>query len=224
MNLAILGTGPVGRTLGTAWIATGHHVALGSRTADNGAATTWAADAGPRGTNGTFASAVEGADVIVNATGGMVSLAALATCDPDDLAGKTLLDAANPLDFSDGFPPTLSVCNDDSLGEQIQLAHPRLRVVKALNTMSAEVMVDPGAVPGDHLAPICGNDEQAKAVVRSLLVDLGWPAERVRDLGTIQAARGMEMWLALWIRLYGSLGHPMFNLALPAAPDPASRT
>lgn len=224
MNLAILGTGVVGRTLASAFSTAGHAVTLGSRTADNETAAAWATGQGGDARNDTFANAVHGADIIVNATGGMVSLAALGTCDRTDLDGKPLLDAANPLDFSGGFPPRLGICNDDSLAEQIQRAYPTTPVVKALNTCAAEVMVAPWEVPGDHVAPICSDDDQAKATVSGLLVDLGWRQSQILDLGTLQAARGMEMWLPMWVRLYGQLGHPMFNLALPQATDPAPRT
>ncbi len=121
------------------------------------------------------------------------------------------MDVSNPLDFSKGMPPTLSVCNDDSVGEQIQRAFPEARVVKALNTMNAGVMVDPASIPGEHDVFVCGNDEGAKAQVSELLQSFGWPAERIIDLGDITAARGVEMYLPLWLRLMGAVG-PQFNI------------
>lgn len=222
VHIGILGTGNVGRGLGTAVAGVGHTVTLGSRTADNESAVGWAG-ATNGGSAGIFADAAR-ADLVINATGGMVSLQALAACDPADLDGKVLLDVANPLDFSAGFPPTLSVVNSDSLAEQIQRAHPGARVVKALNTMAVEVMVAPGEVPGDHLVPMCGTDSEAKGVVADLLTQLGWRPAQMLDLGGLDAARGLEMWLALWVRLYGHVGHPMFNLALPASPTPRPRS
>lgn len=223
MHLAVLGTGSVGRTLASAWLRAGHEVALGSRDAANAAARDWVAAAGGRARCGTFADAVEGADAVVNATAGTASLEVLASCPAAALDGTTVLDVANPLDFSAGFPPRLAVGDDDSLAERLQRAHPAARVVKALNTMAVEVMVDPAAVPGDHLALLCGDHEDAKSVVVGLLGDLGWPPTRIMDLGPLHAARGMERWLPLWLSLYGHLGHPMFNLALPQAPVPSLR-
>ncbi|CAN5403954.1 NAD(P)-binding domain-containing protein [soil metagenome] len=221
MHIAILGTGAVGRGLGTALVAAGHSVTLGSRTSDNPVGQEWAGDTSGRSTD-TFGAAAAESQLIINATGGVVSLEALATCDDADLDGKLLIDVANPLDFSDGFPPHLSVVNTDSLAEQIQQAHPGARVVKVLNTMSVEVMVDPAAIPGDHLAPMCGDDVEAKAEASALLADLGWRETQLLDLGGLEAARGMEMWLPLWLRLYGHVGHPMFNLVL-SAPNPRPR-
>ena len=136
----------------------------------------------------------------------------------DDLAGKVLLDVANPLDFSTGRPPSLFVSNTDSLGEQIQGRFPQARVVKALNTMNCEVMVDPGKLPGEHDVFLCGEDEAAKQQVTELLQSFGWPAERIRDLGGISSARGTEMYLALWLRLWGAVGTGYFNIAVVRAP------
>lgn len=222
MHIGILGTGAVGRGLGAALAAAGHGVTLGSRTADNAEALAWAAGIEGARTD-TFAAAAAESALVINATGGMVSLEALATCDAADLAGKVLLDVANPLDFAAGFPPSLAIAGDDSLAEQIQRAHPEAQVVKGFNTMAVEVMVDPAAVPGDHLAPLAGDDAEAKAAVADLMGELGWRPSQVIDLGGLDAARGMEMWLALWVRLYGHVGHPRFNLALPQADDTTPR-
>ena len=119
------------------------------------------------------------------------------------------MDVANPLDFSKGVPPTLTVVNTDSLGEQIQRAFPQARVVKALNTVNADVMVEPSLVPGDHDTFVCGDDAAAKETVTALLRDFGW--KHVIDLGGIGSARGTEMLLALWVRLMGALGTAQFN-------------
>ena len=122
------------------------------------------------------------------------------------------VDVANPLDFSKGMPPTLAVCNTDSLGEQIQRAFPEARVVKSLNTMSARVMVDPKKVPGDHAIFVCGNDATAKSQVTELLREFGW--KTVLDLGDISGARGAEMVFPLWVRLMGTLKSPNFNFII----------
>ena len=130
-----------------------------------------------------------------------------------------LIDVANPLDFSQGFPPTLAVCNTDSVAEQIQRAYPDARVVKAFNTMNADVMVDPSVVPGPHALFVCGNDERAKAEVAQLAESFGWPRDSVMDLGDIGAARGMEMYLPLWLRLFqaAGTGHLNVHVAIGAA-------
>jgi 8-hydroxy-5-deazaflavin:NADPH oxidoreductase len=130
----------------------------------------------------------------------------------ENLAGKVLVDVANVLAFSEGRPPVIGVAVDDSLGEQIQRSFPEARVVKALNTLNANVMVDPSLVPGDHDLLISGDDEEAKAQVAELLQSFGWPADRIVDLGGITAARGQELYVALWLSLMGALGSPTFNI------------
>lgn len=209
MRIGILGTGVVGQTLGTRLVQLGHDVKLGSRSATNEKAAEWVAGAGEHATQGTFADAAVFGEMVFNCTGGMVSLDALNQAGRDNLKGKVLVDVSNPLDFSRGFPPTLSVCNADSMGEQIQRAFPEARVVKALNTMTAAVMVKPSALPGDHEVFLCGNDADAKTRVTELLRSFGW--RRVLDLGDITGSRGMEMILPIWLRLMGTLKTPMFN-------------
>ena len=142
-----------------------------------------------------------------------MSIAALEAAGRDNLAGKVLLDIANPLDFSQGFPPSLFVSNTDSLGEQIQAAFPELKVVKSLNTMNAFLMVDPRQLAdGDHTVFVSGNDAEAKKTVTGLLESFGHTD--VIDLGDISTARGTEMLLPIWMRLYGALNNPMFNFKI----------
>jgi predicted dinucleotide-binding enzyme len=112
------------------------------------------------------------------------------------------------------MPPGLSVCNDDSLGEQIQRTYPKARVVKTLNTINSAVMVDPARVPGNHVVFTSGDDTEAKREVTELLGTFGWPPERVIDLGGIDTARATEMYLPLWLRMYGALGGPDFNIGI----------
>lgn len=212
MKIAMLGTGMVGQALGTKLAAAGHEVRMGSRNADNPKAAEWARAAGGAASHGAFADVAGFGEIVFNCTGGEVSLAALAQAGAENLAGKVLVDVANPLDFSHGMPPSLTVCNTDSLAEQIQRAHPRARVVKALNTMNCSVMVAPDEVPGPHDLFYCGNDGEAKARVADLVVgSLGWPRESLVDLGDLTAARGMEMILPLWLRLWNTFGTPTIN-------------
>jgi predicted dinucleotide-binding enzyme len=228
MNIAVLGTGVVGRTVAARLDELGHTVTIGTRSpADTLARTApdamgtppfaqWATDHdGVR--LATFADAAAAADLVVNATSGGASLEVLALAGTDHLAGTALLDIANPLDFSRGMPPSLDPVNTDSLGEQIQRAFPATRVVKALNTMNASVMVDPARVPGDHHVFVSGDDADAKQLVVDLLCEMGWPRQNILDLGDITTARGTEMLLPIWLQLYGALGHADFNFHVQGA-------
>lgn len=222
MNIGILGTGGVGQSLAGALAARGHAVVIGTRdpqatlarSAPDGTGnppfSTWHAQH-PQVRLGTFAEAAAHGDVLVNATSGFGSVDALRAAGAANLDGKVLLDISNPLDFSKGMPPTLFVSNDDSLGEQIQRAFPALRVVKTLNTMNAGLMVNPGSLAGgDHDVFVSGNDAAAKAAVTDLLrTEFGWKS--VIDLGDITTARGVEMLLPIWVRLWGALGTAAFN-------------
>lgn len=209
MRIAVLGTGLAGRTVAGRLAEAGHDVTVGTR---DPAATRsregW--DDVPGVGLSTLADAARDADLVVNATNGAVSLDALELAGADNLAGKVLLDLANPLDFSQGFPPTLTVKDDDSLAEQIQRAHPDARVVKSLNTMNASLMVRPDTLAGgDHTVFVSGDDEDAKATVTGLLRDLGHTD--VLDLGGLESARGAEMMLPLWVRLMQRLGTVNFQ-------------
>lgn len=206
MKITVIGTGSAGRALAGGFRRIGHDVVTGTRDPDATRAREEWVDGGPLA---TYADAAVGADLVVNATGGQVSLAALAEVDLD---GKVLLDVSNPLDFSQGFPPTLSVKDTDSLAEQIQRAHPEARVVKSLNTVNGAVMVDPARLGEPTTIFVAGDDPAARGVVRKLLVDLGW--SDIVEFETLDAARGLEMWLPLWVRLMGTLGTADFNLRL----------
>jgi predicted dinucleotide-binding enzyme len=201
MRYGVLGTGIVGQTLATKLVQLGHEVKMGSRQAGNDKAVSWVASAGESASEGSFADAAAFGEVVVNATAGVASLDALTAAGDENLAGKLLIDAANPLDFSKGMPPTLSVCNDDSLGEQVQRSFPDSRVVKAFNAVNVTYMVEPAVLPERHTLFICGNDAGAKAHVRELATSFGWPPDDVLDLGDISAARGTETYLLLWLRL-----------------------
>lgn len=212
MNIGILGTGIVGQTIGNRLIELGHEVKMGSRLANNDAARAWTKVAGKQASHGTYTEVAAFGEILFNCTAGRGTLSALEFAHTSDLNNKVLIDVANPLDFSRGFPPTLTVSNTDSLGEQIQRAHPLLKVVKALNTMNVDVMVHPERVRGQHDAFICGNDAVAKATVTKMLTEFGW--ESVIDLGDITNSRGMEMALLLWISLQRKLGTNIFNFKI----------
>jgi predicted dinucleotide-binding enzyme len=214
MRIAVLGTGAVGAALGTRLVETGHEVRMGSRTAGNETAVAWASAQGDAAGAGTFADAAAWGEVVVNATGGLVSIEALTAAGAENLAGKPLLDVSNPLDFSGGFPPAVVQPDGRSLAEHIQETFPAARVVKTLNTMNADVMVHPRSLPGSHSVFVAGEDDDAKAVARDLLVGFGWTPAEVVDAGGIAAARGLELYLPLWLSLMGSLGTPTFNVSV----------
>jgi 8-hydroxy-5-deazaflavin:NADPH oxidoreductase len=221
MQIGILGTGMVGQALAAKLAEAGHEVVVGTRDP----ATTLARDE-PDGYGNppfrvwhaqhpgvklaSFADAAAHGELLVNATAGAASVDALRLAGQANLAGKVLIDIANALDFSGGMPPSLLVANTDSLAEGIQRAFPAVRVVKALNTMTAGVMVNPGQLGGgDHAVFVCGDDPEAKALVTGILRELGW--RDVIDLGDLSAARATEMVLPIWLRLMGTLQTPMFN-------------
>jgi 8-hydroxy-5-deazaflavin:NADPH oxidoreductase len=218
VRVGVLGTGMVGSTIGGKLVELGHEVMMGSRTAGGEKALEWVASAGDGASEGTFADAAAFGELVVNCTSGAHSLEALRLADSGNLGGKVLLDVANTLDFSAGRPPTLTVANTDSLGEQIQREFPETKVVKALNTMNCRVMVDPARVPGEHDVFVCGDDGDAKRLVTELLEGFGWPPGRIRDLGGIRAARGPELYVTLWVSLLGVLGTADFNIAVVSAP------
>ncbi len=216
MNIGILGTGIVGQTIGSKLVELGHGVKMGSRSAANEKAAEWCSKMGKNASQGTFADAAEFGEIVFNCTNGMASLDALHAAGKLNLAGKVLIDASNPLDFSKGFPPTLSVCNDDSLAEQIQRAFPEAKVVKTLNTVNCQLMINPSLVPGEHDLFLSGNNEDAKATVRMILQDwFGW--KTVIDLGDITTARGAEQLLPIWVRLMNLWKTPQFNFHIVRA-------
>lgn len=217
MRFGVLGTGVVGQTIATKLVSIGHTVTMGSRQAGNDRAVTWAAGGGQDAAQGSFADAAAFGEVVFNATAGAASLDVLAGAGADNLAGKILIDVANPLNMSAGMLPVLTVCNTDSLAERIQRAFPAVRVVKALNTVNADVMVEPGLVPGSHTVFVSGNDPEAKAQVVELLASFGWGTDDIMDLGDITSARGTEMYLALWLRLWGATGTGHLNVKVVTA-------
>jgi 8-hydroxy-5-deazaflavin:NADPH oxidoreductase len=222
MKIGVLGTGMVGATIATKLIALGNEVMLGSRNPDNEKAVAWAHANGANASQGSYAEASLFGEVLFNCTQGTASIEALQSAGADNLKGKILIDIANPLDFSRGAPPTLSICNTDSLGERIQRTFPETKVVKTLNTVNCEVMVNPALVPGDHDIFVCGNDAGAKALVADILKQwFGWRS--VTDLGDISAARATEQMMPIWLRLYTVLGTLRFNVKVVSAPASSSK-
>lgn len=231
MKVAVIGTGAVGQAMSKKILELGHEVFLGTRDPQQSLNRKETDQWGTKGIGAwienypqvqlmSFKEATKkGSDLIIFAMNGMAALDVLKNIGSEILGDKLMIDISNPLDFSQGFPPSLSVCNTESLGEQIQKAFPQLKVVKALNTLSHPLMANPGAIEGDHNLFICGNDAAAKEKVTGLLGDFGWKKENIIDLGDISNARGTEMVLPLWVRLMGKFQSPMFNFHVVKAKE-----
>lgn len=211
MRIGIVGSGGVARTLGGKLIGLDHDVRFGTR--EPGKLGEWLTSQ-RGGAAGSVAEAARHGEIVLNATAGTASVAALKSAGESSFDGKILIDVANPLEFSKGMPPTLTILNTDSLGEQIQRTFPKARVVKTLNTVNMEVMIAPQAVAGgEHQLFVCGNDAGAKSQVTEWLKSwFGW--KHVLDLGDITGARATEMYLPIWLRLMGVLGTAKFNLRI----------
>jgi predicted dinucleotide-binding enzyme len=208
MEIAVLGTGSVGRTVAARLDELGHTVTVGTRDPE----ATLARGDHPPQPLATYADAAARAELVVLAVSGEVALDVLGLAGADHLAGKVLVDISNPLDFSAGFPPTLLVKDTDSLGEQIQRAYPEARVVKTLNTLTASLMVHPETLGSGSTVFVSGDDSSAKGVVTDLLGSFGH--DDVIDLGGIETARGTEMLMPVWLRLMQALGTGEFNFKI----------
>lgn len=223
MKIAVLGTGMVGRALAGRLSGLGHDVTIGTRDPQatlartepdgmgNPPYSTWA-KAHKEVALAPFGDAAVGVELVVNATNGSGALRALEMSGADRFTGTVILDVSNPLDFSQGFPPTLFIKDTDSLGEQIQRAFPQARVVKTLNTLNADLMVDPASLGAESSVFVSGDDAAAKTTVTALLESFGHTD--VIDLGDISTARGTEMLLPVWLRLMGALGTAAFNFRI----------
>ena len=224
MKIGIFGTGPVGQTLAAALSALDHDTFIGTRdpaatlarqdndSFGNPPFRTWREN-NPGIGFGSFEQAARHGEMLINATNGNGSLAAIEAAGAGAIGGKVLIDVSNPLDFSRGMPPRLFISNDDSLGEQIQRAMPQARVVKTLNTVNAYLMVDPKQLAGgDHTMFMAGNDADAKEAARTLLSGFGW--SDIVDLGDISNARATEMYLPFWARIWMATKNPMFSIKL----------
>lgn len=216
MNIGVLGTGIVGETIATALTEKGHNVRIGSRSANNEKAAAWVKKSNDHATQGDFNDAAAFGDIVFLCLNGAHALDAVRSIDAESITGKIVIDVTNPLDFSKGMPPGLlqEYSGSTSLGEEIQSTLPGARVVKVLNTITANLMVNPKLVNGgDHTLFICGNDVDAKNKVKHFLVDtFGWKPENLLDLGSIQSARGTEAYVPFWVMMMQTLGSPMFNI------------
>jgi predicted dinucleotide-binding enzyme len=195
MKIGILGTGDVGQVLGSGFVKLGHPVKMGSRNPDQEKVKAWLAKTGVNASAGTFAEAAAFGDLVVLATLWTGTENAIRLADPKNLAGKVVIDATNPLDFS-SMPPKLAVGHTDSGGEQVQRWLPNSHVVKAFNSVGSPHMVHPDFPGGPPDMFICGNDSKAKETVTDLLKAFGWS---VVDIGGIEGSRYLEPLAMIWI-------------------------
>lgn len=224
MNVAVLGTGIVGRTIASKLNELGKSVCIGTRNPDvtikrtekdvfgNPPFSEWKKDHEDIELL-PFSSAAKDAEMIFNCTSGTSSIKALEAVGESNLSGKILVDLANPLDFSKGFPDLDPVCSY-SLGEQIQDRFPELNVIKTLNTINVKLMAAPHLLPEKSHIFISGNNDDAKSKVLNILNEFGWEEDMVIDLGDISASRGTEMMLPVWLRLMNTFGTPEFNFRI----------
>jgi len=209
MNITVIGSGTVGRSVAVRLASHGHDVSLSSRSPEGLA--DWSARTGIAVLRPEDSLAQ--ATIVVNATPGQASIEALTGAALGEANNIIVLDLANPLDFSTGAP-RLSTGVDESLSETIQATFPEARVVKTLNTVTASVMTNPGSLEEPSLLFVCGNDGAAKEVVVGLLTGVGWQNDQIMDLGDLTAARETERYLMLWLRLMSALGTAEFNIRL----------
>ncbi len=196
MKVAILGTGDVGQVLGAGFAGLGHQVKMGSRDPRQEKVLAWVKTTGGSAFVGTFAEAAAFAELAVLATLWQGTENALRLAGPKNLAGKIVIDATNPLDFSRGMPPGLAATPAGSGGEQVQRWLPQAHVVKAFNTVGHRHMIQPQFPGGPPDMFICGNDAGAKQTVTGILRDFGWPTV---DLGGIECSRYLEALAMIWI-------------------------
>jgi predicted dinucleotide-binding enzyme len=199
MNVGVLGRGVVGQRLAAAFNERGHDVMIGTRDPSNEELQSWLAGEGAGIRAGTLGDVAAFGELLVIAVLGNAAEDAISQAGPERFAGKVVIDATNPLDFSQGPPPRLSISGHDSLGEHIQRAIPDAKVVKAFNTIGNMYFADPTFAEGHATMFIAGDDEGAKATVGEILESFGWPPPV--DIGGIEGSRELEAMCILWVKI-----------------------
>ena len=195
MKIGILGSGAVAKSLAGGFLGKGHSVMLGTR--DSSKLKDWAAAQNPKGAVGGFAEAAAFGELLVLAVKGAAAADALRAAGASNFAGKTVIDATNPIADA---PPVHGVLRfftslDESLMERLQREFAAARFVKAFNSVGSTCMVDPSFKGGKPSMFICGNDESAKKAVAGILDQFGW---ETADMGAVEAARAIEPLCMLW--------------------------
>ncbi|MCU7495709.1 MAG: NAD(P)-binding domain-containing protein [Ignavibacteria bacterium] len=196
MNIGILGSGSVGQQLGQGFLSLGNSVMLGTR--DTSKLKDWVVSAGENAYAGGFEDAARFGELIVIATKWTGTENAINTAGKENFTNKTVIDVTNPLEASQsGAPPEISVTPGNSAGEQIQRWLPESRVVKAFNSIGANLMCHPEHKDGAPDLFICGNDIDAKKSVAHYAESWGW--ENIVDMGNISEAFYLEALAAMWV-------------------------
>jgi 8-hydroxy-5-deazaflavin:NADPH oxidoreductase len=203
-RVGVLGSGEVGRRLAEGFRSRGHEVMIGSRDPSKPELREWVSGTGAGIEAGTFTEAAAYGDLLVLAVFGSSAEEVIADAGPDNFSGKVVIDSMNPLDFSGGFPPKLSIAGEDSLGERVQRSLPDAKVVKAFNTIGNTYFVEPGFSEGQPTMLIAGDDEAAKGTVADVLADFGW--SDVLDIGGIEGSRELEAICIAWVKIGGARG------------------
>jgi predicted dinucleotide-binding enzyme len=203
-RVGVLGSGEVGRRLAAGFHSRGHNVMIGSRDPSKPELREWLSGDGAGIEAGTFAESAAHGELLALAVLGDAAAEAIADAGPENFSGKVVIDAMNPLDFSAGFPPKLSIAGEDSLGEQVQRALPDAKVVKAFNTIGNPYFVDPVFGEGQPTMLIAGNDGDGKRIVGDVLADFGWPDPV--DIGGIEGSRELEAICIVWVKIGGARG------------------
>ncbi len=203
-RIGVLGSGEVGRRLAAGFRSRGHEVIIGSRDPGKPELREWLSEDGAGIEAGTLARAAEHGELLVLAVLGNAAEEAIADAGPGNFSGKVVIDAMNPLDFSGGFPPKLSIAGEDSLGERVQRALPDAKVVKAFNTIGNPYFVDPKFSQGEPTMLIAGDDEGAKRAVNDVLADFGW--SDIVDIGGVEGSRELEAICIAWVKIGGARG------------------
>jgi 8-hydroxy-5-deazaflavin:NADPH oxidoreductase len=203
-RVGVLGSGEVGRRLAAGFRAAGHDVMIGSRDPAKPELAEWLSGDGSGIKAGTFAETAGHGELLVMAVLGDAAGEAIDEAGPESFTGKVVIDAMNPLDFSAGFPPKLSISGEDSLGEHVQRLVPEAQVVKAFNTIGNQFFVEPRFSDGPPTMLIAGNDEGAKQTVRAVLAEFGW--DDVVDIGGIEGSRELEAICIAWVKIGGARG------------------
>ena len=213
-KIGILGTGDVGRRIASRLVKLGYEVKIGSRTATNEKAMEWVSQNGENASAGTFTDAVAFGDIIFNCTKGEIALTVIEMAGIENFTGKTVADITNPLELNNGMPITLlpQYINTTSVAEEVQKLLPKANVVKTLNIVNSELMANGENAPAGTTMMLCGNNEQAKDEIKTLLTQFGW--KDILDLGDLTGARAMEMYSAMWLSVFGATQNVNFTITI----------
>ena len=211
MNVGILGSGDVGKSLAKGFVQAGHAVKIGTRQTPNEKLQQWIKESGFTITEGTYQEVAAFGEILVIATLGNAVEEVINAAGKENFKGKLVIDVTNPLDIQPNQPPKLSTAHSSN-GELVQSLLPDSHVVKSFNIVGNSLFVNPQFAQGDPDMLVCGNDEDAKKQVTQILQDFGW--KNIIDIGGIDQSHYMEALCILWVDCGFKLGnwHIAFKL------------